>query len=271
MLNATFLAAATAAFNQTPAEGPYTLAIGNTAVYASLPHLTPSTYPTIIAKIRAQITTTARNTTFSYLPPDIRSSPAMRAGYLAQLSALANLLSNPRAASLETPWASGTSAPSFLLHPLSRGTVRLNLSDPLAQPVLDYRLGANPVDFDLHLAHIRFLRQMVRTPTMRRYGAVEIAPGEGVDSGDEKAMVGFVKRSMTLSFMHPCCTAAMLPEERGGVVGTDLKVHGAGGRLRVVDVSVMPFLVGSHLSATAYAVGEKAAEVIVAEWRGKGD
>jgi choline dehydrogenase len=61
---------------------------------------------------------------------------------------------------------------------------------------------------------------------------------------------------MTFSFMHPCCTAAMMPKSKGGVVGPDLKVHGADG-LRIVDMSVLPLLPSSHLSATAYAVAEK--------------
>jgi choline dehydrogenase-like flavoprotein len=56
--------------------------------------------------------------------------------------------------------------------------------------------------------------------------------------------------------MHPCCTAAMMPKPKGGVVDKDLKVHGAKG-LRVVDMSVLPLVPAAHLSATAYAVGEK--------------
>jgi choline dehydrogenase len=48
----------------------------------------------------------------------------------------------------------------------------------------------------------------------------------------------------------------MLPKELGGVVGPDLKVHGIKG-LRVVDISVLPFLVSSHTSSTGYALGEK--------------
>ena len=48
----------------------------------------------------------------------------------------------------------------------------------------------------------------------------------------------------------------MMPRAMGGVVGPDLKVHGADG-LRIVDMSVLPLLPSSHLSATAYAVAEK--------------
>ena len=69
-------------------------------------------------------------------------------------------------------------------------------------------------------------------------------------------MIEYTKDQMTFSFMHPCCTAAMMPKAKGGVVGPDLKVHGADG-LRIVDMSVLPLLPSSHLSATAYAVAEK--------------
>jgi choline dehydrogenase-like flavoprotein len=237
----------------------YTLAGGNSAIYVSLPHMTtPNHYTAIVSKIRAMVTS---NTAVSHLPPDLQSEPSIVAGYHAQLLALANLLSNPAAPSLETPWATsefplGASAWSFLLHPLSRGTVRLNLTDPLAQPVLDYRAGSNPLDFDLHLAQLRFLRRLIGTKTMQRYGATETGPGPEVAADDYEALVKYVKEQIVLSFMHPCCTAAMLPRNRGGVVGTDLKVHGAKG-LRVVDMSVLPLVPGAHLSATAYAVGEK--------------
>ncbi len=254
LTNATFKAETTALFSQTPARGPYTLAGGNSAIYFSLPHITPA-FPTIISKIRAMATS---GSSTAYLPSDIRSDPTMAAGYASQLLALANLLSNPSAPSLETPWATSEApgtAWSFLLHPLSRGTVRLDPADHLAQPVLDYRAGTNPVDFDIHLAHVRYLRKLLDTLTLKGYGAVESAPGAQV-AGDDELLKGYVRGASILSFMHPCCTAAMLPREKGGVVGVELKVHGAEG-LRVADMSVMPLVPGTHLSATAYAVGEK--------------
>jgi len=260
MLNASFKADAIAGFNETPARGPYTLSLGNSAIYVSLPHMN-SKYATIISKIRKAVSSGAAA---SYLSPEYRSIPAMVAGYNSQLLALADLLSNPEAPNLESPWATST-APvtvwSFLLHPLSRGTVRLNLTAPLAQPLLDYRMGSNPHDFDLHMTGVRFLRRLLETPTMKKYGATEIQPGAAV-AGNDTALVEYVKNQIILSFQHPCCTAPMLPKNKGGVVGTDLKVHGAKG-LRVADMSIPPLLIGSHLSATAYAVGEK---VCIALW-----
>jgi choline dehydrogenase-like flavoprotein len=265
MNDASFAADAATGFNETPSRGPYTLALANSAAYISLPHLAPTTHSSITTKILALAT----NTTLaaSYLPPDHRTSTPMIAGYQAQLTALATLLSNPDSPSLESPFWTGASASAILLHPLSRGTVRLDPADHLAQPILDSRAATNPVDFDLHLAHVRFLRRAGQTETLKRYGAVEVAPGGGVDDGDDEALRAWVRRAASLSFNHPCCTAAMMPEEKGGVVGTDLKVHGAGGRLRVVDISVLPLVPGTHLMATAYAVGERAADLIIQEWK----
>jgi len=252
--NATFKAEAIAAFAQTPASGPYTLAGGNSAIYVSLPHVT-SSYRTIIDKIRRMA---HDGSATSYLPADLRTNPAIAAGYKDQLLALTNLLANPSSPSLETPWATSEApgtAWSFLLHPLSRGTVRLDPADHLAQPILDYRAGSNPVDMDIHRAQVRYLRRLLDTPTMKQRGATEIGPGAAV-AADDAALAGYVQQQSFLSFMHPCCTAAMMPRAKGGVVGPDLRVHGAEG-LRVVDMSVMPLVPATHLSATAYAVGEK--------------
>lgn len=51
---------------------------------------------------------------------------------------------------------------------------------------------------------------------------------------------------------HPIATAAMLPRSSGGVVASDLVVYGTQ-NLRVVDVSVVPLHVASHVSSISHA------------------
>ncbi|KAK0726479.1 GMC oxidoreductase-like protein [Apiosordaria backusii] len=245
-----FKADATTAWNEVPARGPYTMALGNQAIYISLPNTTPN-YPAIIRKILKQ---TADGSAASFLPPDYRENAALVKGYKDQLLAMAKLLLNPKVPNLETPWSTGYSTAAILLHPLSRGTVRLNLTDHLAQPIVDTRHGSNPVDFDMQLANVRWSRRLLDTPTMQRYGAVEIAPGGNVQSDAE--LLEYIKSAATLSYQHPCCTAALGPKNRGGVVDDKLRVHGAKG-LRVVDISVLPLVISAHTSSTAYALGEK--------------
>ncbi len=175
MLNPAFAANATAEFNQVPAQGPYTLAMSNTAIFIPLPNVT-NDFGTIISKIRGMA---ADGSAAAYLPADYRSDPTMIAGYSHQLSILADLLSNPEAPSLESGFATGYAAAAALLHPMSRGTVRLNPKDFLQQPLLDYRSGSNPVDFDLHLAHLKYLRRLIwRTMSMKKYSTFEMGPGE---------------------------------------------------------------------------------------------
>jgi choline dehydrogenase len=250
MFNPSFAADAAAGFNETPARGPYTLAMANSGIYMSLPKMTTN-YMSIVTSIRSIITNASAS---SYLPADYAADPTLLAGYIRQLSTQATFYANPQAPSVEVPFTTGLNTRAIMLHPLSRGTVRLNLTDPLAQPILDYRSGSNPIDFAIHVAHLKFLRRTLDTPVMRRYGAVETSPGLAIQSDD--VLEEYIKESMTLSFLHPCCTAAMMPRELGGVVGSDLKVHGVTG-LRVADISVLPLLVSSHTSSTAYAVGEK--------------
>lgn len=53
----------------------------------------------------------------------------------------------------------------------------------------------------------------------------------------------------------------MLPKRLGGVVDPSLKVYGTS-NLRVVDISILPMLLATHLMGTAYAIAEKGADII---------
>jgi choline dehydrogenase-like flavoprotein len=55
----------------------------------------------------------------------------------------------------------------------------------------------------------------------------------------------------------------MLPRSLGGVVDNNLQVYGTQ-NVRVVDASIMPLQVSGHLSASVYAIAEKASDLIKA-------
>jgi len=178
MLDPAFVANATASFNATPATGPYTLAISNSALFLSLSQISPpSTLQSILSSFQSQLATAP-----THLPASYHGNPELTAGYRRQLSALASFYAQPKAPSVEIPFATGTSLRLIMLHPLSRGTVRLNATHPLEQPVVDYRTGSNSLDFQLHLAHLKWMRGVWNTPTMKGLGAVEVTPGATVQS-----------------------------------------------------------------------------------------
>ena len=64
---------------------------------------------------------------------------------------------------------------------------------------------------------------------------------------------------------HPCGTAAMGTGDEA-VVDAGGAVHGVAG-LRVVDASIMPTLVSGNTNAPAIMIGEKGADMVLADAR----
>jgi choline dehydrogenase-like flavoprotein len=245
--NATFAAEAVAQFRERPARGPYTLAMGNSAAYDVLQNITPE-WEQIVAKIRAQIDD---RSALQYLP--VGATKTVQEGYLAQLEILAQALEHPEHPILEMPFGSGPGT-AFLLKPLSRGYVVLNSTDHDATPIVNYATGVNPIDLEVMATYVDYVRRIYATETWQKRGAIEVAPGGNVTTQD--ALIRYVKDTVIQSLMHPCCTAAMLPREKGGVVDSSLSVYGIPG-LRIADCSIMPTIPASHTTTTAYAIGER--------------
>ncbi|KAK7954670.1 hypothetical protein PG988_015364 [Apiospora saccharicola] len=241
-------AKATWAKNRT---GPYSIGIGNVAAWLGMPVVSPDRYETIASKLEAQDHA-------AYLPPD--TDPTVIAGYKAQMSALANSIRSPNTAFYSSS-LSGSNVPigmSVLLHPLSRGSVRLNAAAPAtSEPIVDYRTLSNPLDLEILTEFVRFTRAYHFNTSLADYGPEELMPGPDVTSDEDLA--DFIRRSVSPSEYHPSGTAAMLPRELGGVVDEELKVYGVRG-LRVIDASVMPTLPGANTCQTVYAIAEKVSD-----------
>jgi choline dehydrogenase len=149
----------------------------------------------------------------------------------------------------------GSSGTMVNLHPLSRGTVNINPSDPFnTEPVVDYRALSNPVDLDVMIEFINFTRRYFFETRLADFGPRQTSPPDYVQEPADLAR--FLQQVISPSEFHPSGTCAMLPKELGGVVDEDLKVYGVK-RLRVVDASIMPTLPGANTCQTVYAVAEK--------------
>jgi len=64
---------------------------------------------------------------------------------------------------------------------------------------------------------------------------------------------------------HGLGSASMMARELGGVVDPELKVYGTT-NVRVVDASIIPMQISGHLTATIYAVAERASDIIKGTW-----
>ncbi|KAK3372256.1 GMC oxidoreductase-like protein [Podospora didyma] len=251
--NATLIAAAEAQFalNRT---GPLSVASGNAGAFLPFPVIAPTTYRAIADRYEAQ-------SAAAYLPAG--SDPTVIAGYAAQKKALAKLLRS-RDASVYNFFARGTTPESSIvhLHPLSRGTVLFNVSDPFfSEPLVDYRALSNPADLDILVEFTKFTRKYWLETRLRNWAPEEVIPGANATT--PAAIIAYIKENLNPSVFHPIGTSAMMPLSLGGVVDETLQVYGVKG-LSVVDASVMPELPGAYTQQTTYAIAEKGADLIKA-------
>ena len=82
----------------------------------------------------------------------------------------------------------------------------------------------------------------------------------------EEYLKAYVKKS-ALTVYHPIGTCKMgSASDPTAVVDPTLKVKGIKG-LRVADASIMPNIVSANTNAPAIMIGEKAADLIKADWK----
>ncbi|KAJ7635106.1 aryl-alcohol-oxidase from pleurotus Eryingii [Roridomyces roridus] len=151
---------------------------------------------------------------------------------------------------------------TLVLTPTGRGSIALASSDPFEPPLLNPGLLAG--DFDLFLARegIKHTYKFFQTPVWKDY---IIEPITDLLSLTTDELNDFI-RNTSASTGHIVSTAAMSAEDADyGVVNPDLLVKGASG-LRIIDASVMPFIVSGHTQAATYVIAERGADLIKERW-----
>jgi choline dehydrogenase len=158
--------------------------------------------------------------------------------------------------------------PGFLLsaqpcRPTSRGHVRLRAADPHAAPLIVPNSLATDHDVDALLDATRFLRRLAATPSLAQVIAAELEPGPQVHTREE--LLADIRRRAS-SVFHPVGTCRMGTDPTLNVVDARLRVHGITG-LRVIDASVFPTLTSGNTNAPTIMVGEKGADLVLADAR----
>ncbi|KAJ7464023.1 alcohol oxidase [Mycena latifolia] len=148
------------------------------------------------------------------------------------------------------------------VHPFSRGSVHINSSDPLVRPTIDPHFLEIPFDAQILVKAQQFTQRWMLSKALR--GQVESLnePSSAVKSDAE--WESFV-RTHTQPLNHPVGTTAMAPRSMGGVVDSQLKVHGLE-NVRVVDASIMPSTISVPIQQTVYAIAEQGADMIKKSW-----
>jgi choline dehydrogenase len=146
---------------------------------------------------------------------------------------------------------------SYMLRPLSRGSVTLRGADPAAPPLIDPNYLAEPEDVRVTREGLRRMREIMAQPAFAALVRREYLPGTQAQS--DAALDAFIRAQGRTGY-HPVGTCRM---GQGGdaVVDPQLRVHGLGG-LRVCDSSIMPRLVSSNTNAPTIMIAERASEFI---------
>lgn len=224
--------------------GPITVGYGNSVVFLPLPTIDPN-YESLVAKFAAQDSA-------ALLPPTYDET--LHAGYAIQKELLLASLASKKSAILEVFFNGDPSTVLVLQKPVSRGTVSINPESPYSNPIIDPRVFSNPIDLEMDISMVKYVRKWFQAPSQAPLSPVEVLPGIAVQSDEE--ITAAIRQLSVPTLGHALGTCSMMPLDLGGVVGSDLLVHGVEG-LSVVDASIMPLAPATHLDATVYAVAEK--------------
>ncbi|KAF5269577.1 hypothetical protein FQR65_LT05915 [Abscondita terminalis] len=153
----------------------------------------------------------------------------------------------------------------IVLHPKSRGTVRLNVNDPFGQPIINPKYLTDPYDVDVLIKGIELIKKIISTSPMQRLGAKLNSmkfPGCENLEFDTRLYWECYVRHMTMTSYHPVGTCKVGASGKDSVVGYDFRVHGTN-KLFVADASVIPSSLSANPNAAIVMLGEKVAASIM--------
>ncbi|KAJ7629918.1 alcohol oxidase [Mycena rosella] len=149
-----------------------------------------------------------------------------------------------------------------LVAPTARGSITLGSNDALAAPLINPNLLGSASDSFVMLQALKSALRFASLPAWDGYVIASL----GVNSTSTDAELNAYIRANALSVFHLAGSASMSPKgATWGVVDPDLVVKGLTG-LRIVDLSVVPFIPSAHTQAATYIIAERAADLIKAAW-----
>ncbi|KAG8742419.1 hypothetical protein FRC10_001553 [Ceratobasidium sp. 414] len=268
--NATYAAAAQAQYATTH-DGIYSTTT-STVSFVNL-----ATFVSDVKKLVSMTTQLVKDIATSHTTSLQRKQYAIQTYWLTQKLGHVEFVFNPGYFGAGVPKAN-TSYIAMLMvlqHPFSRGSVHINSSDPLTKPncdpnyfskkfgkstrVLSHIFMSNiQIDQDSLVEALKFSLKVSQAEPLASSIVARQDPAPNVTSDAD--LLNYAKTYLR-TIHHPIGTVAMAPKALGGVVDSNLKVHGTT-NVRVVDASVIPLHMGTHLSRTVYGIAEKAAAMI---------
>ncbi|XP_062139795.1 glucose dehydrogenase [FAD, quinone]-like [Drosophila sulfurigaster albostrigata] len=159
---------------------------------------------------------------------------------------------------------------SFLVFPMilrarSRGRIKLQSRNPQQHPLIYPNYFHDPYDLNITIRGLKQCNHLSEMPAFRAINARLLDKQPPACRRHKWLSDEFWEcyaRHFTLTIYHYSGTAKMGPRsDPSAVVDARLRVHGIG-QLRVVDASIMPYLIAGHPNGPVYLIAEKAADMI---------
>ncbi|XP_043478004.1 glucose dehydrogenase [FAD, quinone]-like [Leptopilina heterotoma] len=156
-----------------------------------------------------------------------------------------------------------------VLHPKSRGYVRLSNNNPLSRPLVTANIFDDPNDATVLVEGIKFAIRMTKTRALAKYDfqldKTPVKNCEHLEFGSDPYWECAVRHD-TSTGGHYCGSCKMGPDsDPMAVVDDHLKVKGVW-RVRIADTSIMPRVTSGNTNAPAIMIGERAAHFIKMNW-----
>ena len=189
----------------------------------------------------------------------VRCMPDSTVPDIQLLLAAAPLSAAPYLAPFKAPFADGFGGRIIMLHPESRGVLKLSSNDSATPIRIQQNFMSTEREWRTLRAGFRLFREIMAKPNVAPYIASEITPGSAAKSDAE---IDAHIRHTAITLHHPLGTCKMGgASDEAAVVDPELRVRGVEG-LRVVDASVMPELISGNINAPVMMIAEKAADLI---------
>jgi choline dehydrogenase len=156
----------------------------------------------------------------------------------------------------------GMTVSAIQTHPYSRGEVRIRSRDPHEDGTIDANYLGDPRDIAILARGLARIRGIMRQPAIADRVVEEVEPGADVTSPEA---LEHHLRTECQTVYHPVGTCRM-GADADAVLDPALRVRGVQG-LRVIDASVMPVISSGNTVAPAMMIGEKGADLTLADAR----
>ncbi len=199
------------------------------------------------------------NTTSSQIVGFFKSNPQLNRSDL-QLAMRPFSIHQTEDGLVEIDHFPGINASAIQTRPFSRGTMLITSNNLGERGETHPNYLSDERDVEAIVGGINHIRNIMKQPALANVVSEELEPGPDVT--DPKALADYVRASATTVY-HPAGTCRMGSDERS-VVDPQLKVRGVQG-LRVIDASVMPVISSGNTNAPSIMIGEKGADMILAD------